>query len=244
MHTVETREYPLREDLFPDRPCDYGECILNITGPAKCTFAMNESNMLPQPYRCKMIDTDYSKGHRFWRGLGSIQEFWIPYLKFDAIKNCFLKNDTTECLQTQSMVEKGYQDALVDNFDYLRKVMRAPTPDEGEVHHAMKGCKNCNDYAHLTRTHTIYCDEPGEPCNDFDGHVKDNLQGNLKDTLDETRNQFYECDDKVDQLKIVLVVTIFICVFITSFVVFVAWTMYKNQEKKKIVPAYVQMTQT
>ena len=47
MHTVETREYPLREDLFLDRPCDYGECILNITGPAKCTFAMNESNMLP-----------------------------------------------------------------------------------------------------------------------------------------------------------------------------------------------------
>lgn len=66
--------------------------------------------------------------------------------------------------------------------------MRAPTPDEGEVHHAMKGCKNCNDYAHLTRTHTIYCDEPGEPCNDFDGHVRDDLQGNLKDALDDTRN--------------------------------------------------------
>ena len=118
--------------------------------------------------------------------------------------------------------------------------MRAPNPDEGEVHHAMKGCKNCNDYLHLTRNHQMYCDEPGDPCNDFDGHVKDDLQGNVRDALDDTRNQLNKCDKKADRRKYALIITIIISLFI----VIGGWILYKSQYKKTIAPAYVQMTQS
>eukprot|EP00746_Dinoflagellata_sp_MGD_P161617 gnl/MRDRNA2_/MRDRNA2_88831_c0_seq1.p1 gnl/MRDRNA2_/MRDRNA2_88831_c0~~gnl/MRDRNA2_/MRDRNA2_88831_c0_seq1.p1 ORF type:complete len:331 (-),score=45.31 gnl/MRDRNA2_/MRDRNA2_88831_c0_seq1:5-997(-) len=36
--------------------------------------------------------------------------------------------------------------------------------DEG-LHQAMRNCKTCNDYSELYKSHQVYCDEDGPPCN-------------------------------------------------------------------------------
>ena len=100
-----------------------------------------------------------------------VQEFFIPWQKFDRVQNCYLYKDTGKCIQTSSLKDHGYQDAKVDRGDYRqkdkmlgpnddkskylwfgRKVIRASRKDEkyGDTWHAMKNCKLlCNDYAKL-----------------------------------------------------------------------------------------------
>lgn len=60
------------------------------------------------------------------------------------------------------------QDLSQDHFELEKKVVRASTKDErhGDIWWKMKQCKLlCNDYGDLSRSHQVYCDEPGEPCN-------------------------------------------------------------------------------
>lgn len=167
IETVMKREYPLVQELQGKKirlPGEWGIHALNFSGPVKLTHALEESNMSPKPHRCTMKDRTYNTS---MGNLSHAQEYWVPSLKFDAVKNCFLDDATSECKQTPSMKEKGYQDAATDGFEYDRKVVRPLTIDEGggDVRDAMKKCKLCNDYLALARDRAVYCDEPGEPCN-------------------------------------------------------------------------------
>lgn len=181
----------------------YPEDMLELTGPVAVTYALKESNMVPQPYRCELKYRNYEYQNK----IQGVQEVWVSDLKFDRKRNCYLNSTaghTNECLVTSSSKREGFQNLMENPLEFTNLAVRALRKDEknGDVWWHMKTCKGCNDYGDLYRKRQVYCDDPSlaslfsqrnplevlkmlfyyfwappEPCNISDVYSEDPLAG-------------------------------------------------------------------
>lgn len=81
--------------------------MLELTGPTVTSYSLDDSGMMPTPFRCELKYKHYDyKGRE-----EGVQEIWRPENKFDSLKNCFYdkggKYSSQNCMHTDSFRIEG-----------------------------------------------------------------------------------------------------------------------------------------